>query len=233
MARDEQLAQQVRARFLPATLRIYQWDRPAISLGRRQAIGDLLSAETVISSPKGTRNLVFKNEISRRFAARDDIADLPLVHRPTGGGAVLHRLDELTYALAIPSSSLPSDVRLNRIPGILHQEIREELVRRGLISSENLEVTCGDSDGPFTLCFDAPVCGDLLYRGKKVAGSALRAWRDGLLIQGSIQGLPVPYDQLKEALIASVESWLRLEEAAPFLSSGSWAAAKSGAETGI
>jgi hypothetical protein len=55
-----------------------------------------------------------------------------------------------------------------------------------------------------SLCFETPVCGDLLYRGRKVAGSALRAWREGLLIQGSIQGLPIRPDDLIDSLDQAV-----------------------------
>jgi hypothetical protein len=91
-----------------------------------------------------------------------------------------------------------------RLPGLIHQYLREELIRQGLVSSEDLQIVSADSDGPALLCFSSPVCGDLLYRGRKVGGSALRVWRDGLLLQGTIQGLPVGDGHLKQSLISSV-----------------------------
>ena len=180
MAADEELARRVREGTAPATLRIYGWNQPAVSLGRRQLLEDLPPS---LGSDA-----------------------LPIVRRPTGGGAVLHRPDELTYALALPRFPLPLRERvgvrgLNQLPGLIHQFLRDELVRRGLVPPEDLRIVSADSNGPATLCFSSPVCGDLLYRGKKVCGCALRVWRDGLLIQGTIQGLPVRESDLREILV--------------------------------
>ncbi|MBI3318220.1 MAG: lipoate--protein ligase family protein, partial [Candidatus Omnitrophica bacterium] len=69
MARDEGLAREVLHRSHPPTLRVYRWSAPAITMGRRQNLDDLPA------------ELLRKN--------------LPIFHRPTGGGAVLHRRDEL------------------------------------------------------------------------------------------------------------------------------------------
>ena len=179
MARDEQLAAEVRRDQGPPTLRIYGWDRPAVSLGRRQDPDDL---------PAGL--------LSR---------DLPLVRRPTGGGAVVHRPDELTYAVAIPATLVPEGIRRSDLPGLFHRAFRDLLVAREFFPAADLTVAESDSGGPVTLCFNAPVRGDLLLEGRKVAGSALRAWRDGLLVQGSLQGFPLGYNQLIEALVLLVE----------------------------
>jgi len=78
MERDERLAQRVREGLQPPTLRIYQWSRPCISLGRGQLLENL---------PEELRG-----------------KGVPVVQRPTGGGAVLHLLDEWTYTLAMPLS---------------------------------------------------------------------------------------------------------------------------------
>ena len=176
MERDEELAWQVRSGRAAATLRIYGWTCPAISLGHRQPLDDL---------PAG----LLTGEIS-------------VVRRPTGGGAVLHRTDEVTYALAlpqpVPGTAYP--VPLRNLPGAFHRNLRDRLVREGGLSPEDLTVAGPGFRGPFSLCFDAPVCGDLLYRGKKVAGSALRVWKDGLLIQGSLQGLPLERERITEIL---------------------------------
>jgi len=203
MARDEEIAAQVRAGTAGPTLRIYRWSRPAISLGHRQDLDELPAAL-----------------LERK---------LPIVRRPTGGGAVLHRPDELTYALALPRNpSMPADP-LRQIPGILHRNLRDELVRRWLVSPEDLQLVetqpitrhcaesatfsllgagCGGRRSRLTLCFESPVGGDLLYRGRKVAGSALRVWREALLIQGSIQDLPVAQGALSRALLEAVAAGL-------------------------
>ncbi len=163
------------AELTPPTLRIYGWKRPALSLGRRQKPDDL------------------PPEVLRM--------GLPMVHRPTGGGAVIHRLDELTYAIAVPR---PGAVPLSQMPVLFHQFLRDELVRRGLVPAEELRVVCVRREEPFSLCFNAPTCGDLLHQGRKVAGSALRAWKEGVLIQGSIQDFPVPRSDLEEVLKEAV-----------------------------
>ncbi len=174
MAADEDLACRVRERRAPSTLRIYRWNQPAISIGRRQQVDDLPS------------DLLRKN--------------LPIVQRPTGGGAVLHRLDELTYALALSYPYGGRLVKLHEIPQLFHGFFRRALIQKGFISSEVLSMHEGDCAGPPVLCFSAPVCGDLLYHGRKVAGSALRAWREGILLQGSLQDFPVSEEQVVQAL---------------------------------
>ncbi|MBI3333459.1 MAG: hypothetical protein HYZ93_05160 [Candidatus Omnitrophica bacterium] len=180
MAADEALAACVRRGADPPTLilRIYRWNQPAISLGRRQRLEDLPA------------------ELIRR--------GLPIVRRPTGGGAVVHSPSgELTYAVAIPRPLFPRGLPLHQVAGLLHRGLREELIRRGSIPADDLDLACAGgspSPSPAALCFAASACGDLLYRGGKVAGSALRVWRDGLLLQGSIQGLPLPLEFLAEAL---------------------------------
>jgi lipoate-protein ligase A len=172
MARDAELVREIHLGSAPPTLRIYGWSRPAISLGRRQNPDDL------------------PPEVLRM--------GLPMVRRPTGGAAVIHRLDELTYAIAVPRP--PGTAPLSRMPALFHQSLRDELVRRGFVPAGELRVLCARREEPFALCFNAPTCGDLLHQGRKVAGSALRAWKEGVLIQGSIQGFPVPRSDLEEVL---------------------------------
>ena len=184
MAIDAQLADQVRRNLAPPTLRIYRWNQPAISLGRRQSLDDL-------PAPLLSRGI-------------------PIVHRPTGGGAVVHRLDELTYALAISRSNVPSEISLHGLPGVIHRHLRDFLGSRGWVSPNELTIAEGHFRGSIrkgssaTVCFESPVSGDLLYRGQKVAGSALRVWRDGLLLQGSLQGFPLSRELQRQALLQAV-----------------------------
>ncbi len=76
MATDEVLAEEAIRRD-GLVIRIYSWTAPAVSLGAFQSVAE---AE---ASPA--------------------IAGLPLVRRPSGGGAIVHGSD-LTYAAAVPRS---------------------------------------------------------------------------------------------------------------------------------
>ncbi len=182
MKADCALVQAIREGSATALLRIYQWNQPALSVGRRQSVEDLPP--------------VFRE------------AQSVLVRRPTGGGAVLHRLDELTYALALSRSALPPQVSVREIVGTLHRSLRQELITREGFSVGDLAVLEQDAPGPATFCFSAPVRGDLMFQGRKVAGAALRVWRDALLVQGSIQGLTVGEDQLIQAVSVAVHRFM-------------------------
>ena len=177
MEKDFWLVQQVREGKASLLLRIYSWNKPAVSVGRRQSLNDLPS----------------------------DLLKMPLVRRPTGGGAVVHTVEESTYALAVSRGELPEGIHLKRLTEELYRLLRELLIERGAVSDEELSLA-GEGSGPYTLCFSAPVEGDLLYRGRKVGGAALRAWRETVLLQGSLQGLPVPKSLLEEVLVSAVES---------------------------
>lgn len=177
MRLDEELASEVRAGRSPATLRVYGWIRSSISIGRTQSPSSL---------------------------SRLDLPAVPMVKRPTGGGAVLHGLDELTYAVAVPLVSR-SGSSVREIPERIHQFLRTHLIQEAGLKAGDLRIVEVKSRGPFSLCFSAPVEGDLLFQGRKVAGSALRVWKEGLLLQGSVQGLPVDRKLLTQLLATAVE----------------------------
>jgi lipoyl(octanoyl) transferase len=99
-----------------------------------------------------------------------------IVRRPTGGRMILHHR-ELTYSFTLPAGERPRVVydRLNQI----------------------LAATLGQLGAPVTIatdgattaqgpCFSAPSPGELIYDGRKIAGSA--QWREnGVVLQhGSI-----------------------------------------------
>ncbi len=171
MDRDLQLAGEVRAGTASALLRIYGWKQPAVSIGRAQWVEDL---------PADFRN------------------GYPMVRRPTGGGAVLHDPSETTYALVLPRAACR--VPLHDLPVRIHQKLFEHLRLSSFPDSDQLSLVCGNPPGPVSVCFASPVCGDLLYRGRKTAGSAVRAWKEALLLQGSLQGLPLSSERLRTVL---------------------------------
>ncbi|MDO8730342.1 MAG: hypothetical protein Q7J69_04070 [Candidatus Omnitrophota bacterium] len=183
MKKDLSIAQEVCAGQAPATLRVYGWDRPALSLGRRQKL-EQLSPDRI-----GSGRVV--------------------VQRPTGGGAVLHDADEFTYALALPRPSFQDRMKPSELPAWIHRALKEQIQKQKFLSLEALECAPANSALSSEFCFQSPVCGDLLIENQKVAGSAMRVWRGGLLIQGSIQGLPVAREVLLESLAMVVERFLK------------------------
>jgi len=185
MDRDEALSRQSAEESRPI-LRIYRWARPAVSLGRRQTAEDL------------PRSLLEQG--------------LPLVRRPTGGGAVLHRMDEFTYAFAASRAGLPSGLPLRGLACFLHRHLCGLAVEREWVRPGEITLFGADPSGPAPVCFSAPARGDLIHQGRKVGGAALRVWSDRVLVQGSIQGFPLWYDQLLEAFTRIAEKGFELEE---------------------
>ena len=142
-----------------ATLRIYRWEKPTLSLGYFQSAAD-----------------------RRRHVPSRDCA---LIRRPSGGGAILHD-DELTYALVLPeriATSRDSQVWYAKAHRLLIAAI-DQLTRSEAALCEN-PPKLAPSDEPF-LCFQRRAEGDLLLGMHKVAGSAQRRRRGAILQHGSV-----------------------------------------------
>jgi len=104
--------------------------------------------------------------------------NLPAYRRVTGGGTVFHDKD-LTYSLVYPRKSV-----LSWNAKAAYLEIHTLLYRAFQRLGVHTELSDGGQMGP--LCFQSPVCGDLLYQGKKIAGASQRRKGNYLLHQGSI-----------------------------------------------
>ncbi|HEY5311245.1 MAG TPA: biotin/lipoate A/B protein ligase family protein [Pirellulales bacterium] len=171
MAVDELLVEQAAAagRW---TLRLYQWERPTLSLGYFQA--------------------------HQLRAAHPPSAACPLVRRVSGGGAILHDR-ELTYCLAVPEEH-PLATDAERLYRAVHGSLVEALGRLGIASNMNVVVApsaikprplvagapaADPAEEPF-LCFQRHAPGDVLVQGSKVVGSAQRRRRGAILQHGSI-----------------------------------------------
>jgi lipoate-protein ligase A len=138
-------------------LRIYRWERPAMSFGYFGRYAPIAAA----------------------WPGRE------IVRRMTGGGLVPHGSD-LTYSLIVPGTHPFSDRSPRDMFRIVHEQIATALAAVGQASA--LAPASGrEGTG---VCFESPAEFDLLARGRKVAGAALRRTRAGLLLQGSIQELP-------------------------------------------
>lgn len=138
-------------------LRVYSWSRPTVSLGRNQTARARYDLE--------------------RIRARG----LDVVRRPTGGRAILHDR-EITYSVTAPVDGA-GDLRASyeRINRLLLEGLRRLGVGAQLAAPAARSVSPG-----MTPCFDEPAAGELMFGGRKLAGSA--QWRsEGALLQhGSI-----------------------------------------------
>ncbi|MDQ6828874.1 MAG: lipoate--protein ligase family protein [Gemmatimonadota bacterium] len=156
MALDDALLERARATG-EATLRIYAWSSPTLSLGRNQPAAGLY-------------------DVSR--AAELGVS---FVRRQTGGRAVLHHR-EATYSVTAPTAPMgalrESYSRINRL-------LIDALARLGVRASE--AEPAGRSPLPgIAPCFETPVAGEIVVGGRKLVGSAQWRDRDALLQHGSI-----------------------------------------------
>lgn len=160
MARDEALMLRVGDGVSPSTLRLYQWESPTISLGYFQHYSDYAA----LPPPAGR---------------------LAVVRRLTGGGAILHDL-ELTYSLTLPAGHRLLSHGAGRLYEVAHDAVIEALTSLGIRGTR-----CGATDdstptrGPF-FCFSRRHSFDVLVGAAKIAGSAQRRTRTGVLQHGSI-----------------------------------------------
>jgi lipoate-protein ligase A len=158
MGMDEALLQSVGRAGQGGCLRFYLWNEPTLSLGYFQR-----HADRTLHPPS---------------------RDCPMVRRSTGGGAIIHAA-ELTYSFVVPVKR-HRDERTSELYLTFHQALIEELASRSISST-----LCGKSTSQFRdcepfLCFLRRAEADVLSEGHKVAGSAQRRWRLGLLQHGSI-----------------------------------------------
>ena len=163
MAIDSAMLDEVEESPDPKTIvRFYRWRQPTVSLGRNQKI---------------------ETAVDELFCAEQGI---DIVHRPTGGRAVLHD-DELTYAVASNDSTTFGDTiyanyksvsealcaGFNRVgvPAILAPETRKVVAH---VSGNDLP------------CFMSPSRYELTVQGRKIVGSAQRRLRRSFLQHGSM-----------------------------------------------
>jgi lipoate-protein ligase A len=168
-----------------ASLRVYTWDPPTVSLGYFQKHDERLA--------------------DLRLAA------MPWVRRPTGGGAIIHDQD-LTYAIALPKAwlgGLAAACWHDRIHHALAQLMNRQQVPAALASGERPRPT----DLGY-LCFAVPQPGDVLLNGVKIIGGAQRLRAGALMQHGSIQFAPLRErgDELVRELARALGWQIRAED---------------------
>jgi lipoyl(octanoyl) transferase len=152
-----------------AILRVYSWCAPTLSLGRHQPARGLYD-------PHALR-----------------LAGIDVVRRPTGGRAVLH-YREVTYSVTAPlPTDYPGGVRLRtrEVYAAINQLLVAGLRRLGAAVelADPPRTASGGAYAPRPSgmpCFDTATPGEVVARGRKLAGSA--QWREGeaILQHGSI-----------------------------------------------
>jgi lipoate-protein ligase A len=159
MARDQHLLHAADLR--SAALRLYAWDPPTISLGYFQRCADLDQLP-------------------------DDVRELAVVRRQTGGGAILHDR-EITYCLVVDDSLDIARQAPAALYNLVHGAWRDALgedVPGVEVAPQTLPFP-SPRTGPF-FCFQKPGQTDLILGPDKILGSAQRRTPGRVLQHGSL-----------------------------------------------
>ena len=148
----------------PATLRLYGWEKPTLSIGYSQ--NKLRDVDTV--------------QCERR--------NIPIVRRFTGGRALLHQY-ELTYSLVapIPHPRFPGNLAgaFGAVSKAVIFSLEKADVPRPEISGKDKR-SLGNGNKRSPACFSTPNHWEITVKGKKLAGSAQRRLNGAFLQHGSI-----------------------------------------------
>lgn len=163
MGCDEKLAQELLAGAGVPTLRLYQWEPWAISLGYNQEESDI--------------------DVAR--CERDGV---DVVRRPTGGRAILHA-DELTYSVVLPAPRANVLQVYNDISRALVRGLQMFGVNVALQKAQP-DFARAYSHASSIPCFTSTARYEIEWEGRKLVGSAQRRFSDGeqqvVLQHGSI-----------------------------------------------
>jgi len=159
MAFDEATLERAVEHRGPATLRFFDWERPAITIGY------------AIDAPAS----LDLDECER--------LGVPVIRRLTGGGIVFHGSD-LTYAITFPRQAIAPGEGLIETYRTINRAFARALETFG-VDAELLE-GAARSGPPAGACFARPTRYDLVAAGKKLIGNAQRRRRGWLLNHGSM-----------------------------------------------
>jgi lipoate-protein ligase A len=158
MALDEALLDSVAADPSAAVVRTYEWTEPTLSLGYFQSFAD--------------------SEADLRWAG------VPIVRRPTGGGALWHDR-EVTYAVVVPADH-PASRPSRALYATIHQAIADHLQSLGIEAGRRgMPENPTPVPSPF-LCFADRDADDVIVDGVKIVGSAQRRRSGAVLQHGSL-----------------------------------------------
>ncbi|MBR6062265.1 MAG: lipoate--protein ligase family protein [Spirochaetales bacterium] len=152
--------------------RIYQWDAPTISLGRFQNAADALYPDV---------------------CSADGVA---VVQRMTGGGAIYHTPNEITYSLACHDSFIGDKLSVKETYKVLCGFILEFYRRLGFKADFALDIVPPGTEilgMKSNLCFAAKEEYDIVINGHKIGGNAQKRVKHVIFQHGSI---PLTFDGL-------------------------------------
>ncbi len=135
-------------------LRLYRWEADTVSFGAHEMAARTWDREAL------------------------EAADVPVVRRPTGGRAVWHARDDLTYSSV---SQVPPGTAVRDVYRTTHEELAAALHTLGVASA--LAPAHGRTPALTSgACFDMATGGEVLVGGEKAIGSA-QLVRGGVLLQ--------------------------------------------------
>lgn len=164
MAVDEELLAEIERAEEPRTVvRFYSWIRPTISLGRNQKI---------------------EKAVDLDFCRKEG---LDVVHRPTGGRAVLHD-DELTYAVVSNELSHFAGGSIYETYRMISEALSNGYGKLGvetLLAPDTRRMGSTENGADYP-CFVSPSRYELMVNRRKIVGSAQRRLKRSFLQHGSM-----------------------------------------------
>jgi lipoate-protein ligase A len=192
------------------------WDDGAHSAAFNMAADDAL-LQTAEQRERPLLRVYRWDRPSVSIGCLQDVAAAPaqgfdLVRRPTGGGVVYHDHD-YTYTVVIPSRHRLT--RLDRLSSyrVINEAVQNAIQYIGMSAGLAQDEIPAHVDRRTMVCFQNPTRYDIVATGRKVAGSAQRRTRAGILHQGSIHfgaERPVAFDTMHEALVRSFSTTLEI-----------------------
>lgn len=210
MAVDAALLESHARGLSPATLRVYTWRPAAVSLGHFQPVAPDI---------------------------REDVCrarGIDICRRPTGGRAILHAEDEVTFSAVVSEESLGAQGVMDsyrRLAGGIIAALAQVGIRAELVDRPG----AGEKNSATPACFAVKARCDLVARGRKLVGSA-QVHRDGFVLQQN--SLPVRLDTAGWEAVFAGGGWaaatdLRTEAGRPVPGTEMTAALRAGFEQAL
>jgi len=164
---NEALAFSVRKDGSPPVLRLYSWSVTSVTLGYFQK---------------------YHEEVDQPFCKENK---LDVVRRLTGGRAIVHGPEEITYSFSASFTPHFAGKDLHQTYRQLSEAFVRSLNRLGISATISSAKKPGQRPGHNPVCFQSLSFAEAAVEGRKIIGSAQKRWSQGFLQQGSI---PLEFD---------------------------------------